>query len=183
MICHAKFSFRRGYFCGAYVIMWCAECLPINAWTMVNYWIHHMPLSCAGRPEWITRYHPQHGNYPGRTVSNLWYKRHPSRQQTCWSLRCSWSIACRRCSNYIFILGLTTVNTWLQCIGQRQLQDETRNNMFLGLGAPYIRDVTVDLNSQQTHTPYRTLTGKLRGLLWIIYHLKEGRQVVQIVVC
>ena len=26
---------------------------------------------------------------------------------TCWSLRCSWSIACRRCSNYIFILDLT----------------------------------------------------------------------------
>ena len=25
----------------------------------------------------------------------------------CWSLRCSWSIACRRCSNYIFILHLT----------------------------------------------------------------------------
>ena len=25
----------------------------------------------------------------------------------CWSLRCSWSIACRRCSNCIFILNLT----------------------------------------------------------------------------
>ena len=25
----------------------------------------------------------------------------------CWSLRCSWSIACQRCSNYIFILHLT----------------------------------------------------------------------------
>ena len=25
----------------------------------------------------------------------------------CWSLRCSWSIACRRCFNYIFILHLT----------------------------------------------------------------------------
>ena len=25
----------------------------------------------------------------------------------CWSLSCSWSIACRRCSNYIFILYLT----------------------------------------------------------------------------
>ena len=28
-------------------------------------------------------------------------------QYNCWSLRCSWSIACRRCSNYIFILHLT----------------------------------------------------------------------------
>ena len=32
---------------------------------------------------------------------------HLSGQQNFTSLRCSWSIACRRCSNYIFILGLT----------------------------------------------------------------------------
>ena len=32
---------------------------------------------------------------------------HLSRQYNCWSLRCSWRIACRRCSNYIFILGRT----------------------------------------------------------------------------
>ena len=25
----------------------------------------------------------------------------------CWSLRCSWSIDCRRCSNYIFTINLT----------------------------------------------------------------------------
>ena len=37
-----------------------------------------------------------------RQVSN---KSHLSRQLNCRSLR--WSIACRRCSNYIFILGLT----------------------------------------------------------------------------
>ena len=30
-----------------------------------------------------------------------------SRQYTCWSLRCSWSITCRRCSNNIFIVDLT----------------------------------------------------------------------------
>ena len=29
------------------------------------------------------------------------------RELSCWSLRCSWTIACRRCSNYIFILNLT----------------------------------------------------------------------------
>ena len=39
--------------------------------------------------------------------SSLWYKPHLSRQLNCGSLRCSWSIACRRCSNYIFILDLT----------------------------------------------------------------------------
>ena len=39
--------------------------------------------------------------------SDLLYKSHLSRQLNCWSLRCSWSIACRRCSNCIFILDLT----------------------------------------------------------------------------
>ena len=38
--------------------------------------------------------------------SNLSYKTHLRRQQNCWSLRCSWSIACRRCSTYILILDL-----------------------------------------------------------------------------
>ena len=32
---------------------------------------------------------------------------HLSGQQPCWSLRWIWSIACRRCSNYSFILDLT----------------------------------------------------------------------------
>ena len=39
-----------------------------------------------------------------RKVSNI---THFNRQWNCWSLRCSWSMACRRCSNYIFILNLT----------------------------------------------------------------------------
>ena len=34
--------------------------------------------------------------------SSLLYKT----QLICWSFRCSWSSACRRCSNYIFILDL-----------------------------------------------------------------------------
>ena len=41
------------------------------------------------------------------TVKSLIYKMHLSRQYNCWSLRCSWSIACRRCSYYIFMLRLT----------------------------------------------------------------------------
>ena len=32
---------------------------------------------------------------------------HLGRQLNCWSIRCSWSIACRRCSIYIVILFLT----------------------------------------------------------------------------
>ena len=39
--------------------------------------------------------------------SNLQYKTRLSRHWNCWSLRCSWSIACRWYSNYIFILDLT----------------------------------------------------------------------------
>ena len=35
------------------------------------------------------------------------------------------------------------LNTWLQWIGPRQLQDETRNIYVWRLGAPYIRDLTV----------------------------------------
>ena len=36
--------------------------------------------------------------------SSLQYETHFSWQLNCWSLRCSWSIAYRCCSNYIFIL-------------------------------------------------------------------------------
>ena len=35
------------------------------------------------------------------------------------------------------------LNTWLQWLGQRQLQDEARNISVLGFGATYIRDLTV----------------------------------------
>ena len=37
------------------------------------------------------------------------------------------------------------LNTWLQWIGQRQLQDETTNSYILELGAPYIRELTANL--------------------------------------
>ena len=35
------------------------------------------------------------------------------------------------------------LNTWLQWIGKRQLQDETRNIKVLGFGVTYIRGLTV----------------------------------------
>ena len=46
-------------------------------------------------------------NNRGNIPSNLLYKPHLNRQYNCWSLRCSWNIARRRCSNCIFILDLT----------------------------------------------------------------------------
>ena len=43
-----------------------------------------------------------------RRVSHITYCRQTSSgQYNCWSLRCSWSIACRCCSNYVLILDLT----------------------------------------------------------------------------
>ena len=42
-----------------------------------------------------------------RLPSNPWYKMHLSGQLNYWSLRCSWNIACRHCSNSIFVLDLT----------------------------------------------------------------------------
>ena len=40
-------------------------------------------------------------------------------------------------------INLISLNTWLQWIGHRQLQDETKNIYVWGLGAAYIRDLTV----------------------------------------
>ena len=41
-------------------------------------------------------------------------------QQNCWSLRYSWSIACRRCSSYIFILDWTPgFNGWAKTAARR----------------------------------------------------------------
>ena len=46
-------------------------------------------------------------SHDNSTPSSLQYNTHSSRQLNYWWLRCSWSIACRRCSNYIFIFELT----------------------------------------------------------------------------
>ena len=56
--------------------------------------------------QWISVYgwrhtHPANNYKDYRQVYNI------RRTLNCWSLRCSWSTACGRCSNYIFILDLT----------------------------------------------------------------------------
>ena len=53
-------------------------------------------------------------------------------------------------------------NTWLQWIGQRELQDETRTIYVLGLGASYIRELTVcyilvNMNHQMLLTHFNVL--------------------------
>ena len=63
---------------------------------------------------------------------------HISTQLNCWSLRCSWSIACRRCSNYIFILDLTHGLN-----GLSKDNCKTRQKSVLYFGVTYIRDFTL----------------------------------------
>ena len=64
------------------------------------------------------------------TVKSL-YKTHLSWQLNCRSLRCSWSIACRRCSNYIFILDLihcfNRLHGWGTTQRREWILDELRN--------------------------------------------------------
>ena len=48
------------------------------------------------------------------------------------------------------LLQLRFHHRLLQWIGQRQLQDETRNIQVLGLGAAYIRGLTMDLHCELT---------------------------------
>ena len=72
--------------------------------------------------------------------SNILYKTHLCRQYHCWWLRCSSSIACRRCSHYIFIIHLTLgFNNGLDK-DNRKTKWETFK--FGNFGAAYIRDFT-----------------------------------------
>ena len=53
-----------------------------------------------------------------------------SRILVCWSLRCSWNIACRRCSNYIFILELTP---GFRGLGKYNFKTKQETNKFCDL--------------------------------------------------
>ena len=65
-------------------------------------------------------------------------KTHLSRQLNCWSLRCSWSIACRRCSNYILILDLTH---GFNGLGKDNLKTRREKHWGLGDLAGYLLEV------------------------------------------
>ena len=58
------------------------------------------------------------------------------------------------------------LNTWLQWIGQRQLQHEKRNINIWGLGASYIRELTV--------TPVDGLTAILLKV-WKFQHIEADK--------
>ena len=71
------------------------------SWGHLNIFIMEIPGKTAAFIDKITRLDIS------QLPPNLQYKSHMNRQWNYWSLRCSWSIACRHCSNYIFILDLT----------------------------------------------------------------------------
>ena len=60
-------------------------------------------------------------------------------QLNCWSLGCS----VHRLSVLLQLHLHSRLYAWLQWIGQRQLQDETRNIYVLWFGVPYISGLTV----------------------------------------
>ena len=68
---------------------------PYNAWGILHEWLNWAIVYGI-----YTKSYCQTSNISHTLVYN-----------TCWSFRCSWSIACRRCSNYIFIFYLTP---WFQ---------------------------------------------------------------------
>ena len=70
--------------------------------------------------------------------SNLYYESHLIRQLNPGSLRCSWSMAGRRSSSYIFILDLTPSFS-----GLGKYNCKTRRESFWGFGASYIRKFAV----------------------------------------
>ena len=71
--------------------------------------------------------------------SSLYHKMRLCRQLNCWSIICSWSIACRRCSNYIFILHLSPGFNMLHKDNCKPIREAFQ---FLDL-VSYIRDFTV----------------------------------------
>ena len=57
----------------------------------------------------------------------------------CWSIKCSWKIACRRCSGYIFILDLTP---GFNGLGKGNCKTRRKTFKFWDLVPSYIRGLT-----------------------------------------
>ena len=74
---------------------------------LTNGWVHNRDAGDLIRHRAHNDVTVMQAGCMARVPSSLYYKTHLSWQSNCWSLRCSWRIACRRCSNYIFILDLT----------------------------------------------------------------------------
>ena len=96
-----------------------------------------------------------------RQVSNI---RHFSRHLSCWSLRCSWSMACRRCSNYIFIHNLTPGFNGLD-----------KDNYKMGREAYKFWDLVQLIVETLRYVSFRCdlVTHRNTGVLQIFYYLTD----------
>ena len=106
--------------------------------------------------------------------SNLQNKTRLFRLWNRWSLRCSWSNACRRCSNYIFILDLTPGFGIIQ-----KNYYKTRRDMIksLGFGATYIWDLTlVGSRCSIMHRTYRNNAPGARIFCPIPYECRNNNR-------
>ena len=108
------------------ICQWNLNCIGANAAMMLHiffmipsYEIFSISKSLNDRipkmPRFIwpnyLKFNPNFNNFVRRSQFNipskLLHKSHLTRQWNCWSFRYSWSIACRRCSNFIFTRDLT----------------------------------------------------------------------------
>ena len=82
-------------------------------------------------------------------------------QLNCWSLRCSWSITCRCCSDYIFILDLTHgFNRW----GKDKCKTRLKTFKFWDL-VRLILENWLEV-SDRLHSPTKGIVG---GLVKLVY--------------
>ena len=120
--------------------------------------------------------------------SSLSYKTHLSRQFNCWSLRCSWSIACQRCSNYIFILYLTP---GFKRLGKNKCKTRRESFMFWGsvhLILEILRYVEISLKIQHNNCTFVTTnicllipkmtTTAAQGSFWVWAEPMRWRYIV-----
>ena len=109
------------------------------------------------------------GTVPGFTEKCLIYCkyhqtsniRHLNRQLNCWSLTCGWSIACRRCSNYIFILDVTP---GFNGSGKDSCKMRRETSKFWDLLCLILTDLMVHVHLQ--HFTITAIMWKLISLEW-----------------
>ena len=91
----------------SFMCCWLQGCSDLRPHYSQWYLLPSQATGCTGPAIWWGQCFYVISSVTIRLPSNLWYKTCLNWQWNCWSLRCSWSIACRRCSNYTFILNLT----------------------------------------------------------------------------
>ena len=137
-----------------HVMTWLEYGCWINTWPLVLPGLQqqrHLLLTCRETFEYLSNSRHNISIYKYNSLAYLLMyqpnKPYLSWQLNCRSLRCSWNIACRRCSNYIFILDLIH---GINRLGKYNMLDGTRITYVLEFGAAYIRDFTVCSHSMNS---------------------------------